>query len=85
MGLQVPIGRGGWRDGIAWSARPFPSVAAGNLTRMTEPSSPTPRPEDPSADDRFAGLADQPVDEHVEVFEAERDRLQTELGTIDRV
>jgi hypothetical protein len=35
--------------------------------------------------DRFAQLADRPVDEHVEVFEAEHDRLQSELGTIDRV
>ena len=50
---------------------------------MTEPSSP--RPEDPAAEDPFADLADRPVAEHVEVFEAEHDRLQTELGTIDRV
>ena len=35
--------------------------------------------------DRFAGLAGRPVSEHVEVFEAEHGRLQTELGTIDRL
>ncbi len=35
--------------------------------------------------DRFAGLAERPVSEHVEVFEAEHGRLQTELGTIDRL
>ena len=35
--------------------------------------------------DRFARLAARPVAEHVEVFEAEHDRLQSELGTIDRV
>ncbi len=50
---------------------------------MTEPSAP--RPEEPAAEDRFAGLAERPVAEHVEVFEHEHDRLQAELGTIDRV
>jgi hypothetical protein len=35
--------------------------------------------------DRFADLEGRPVAEHVEVFEAEHDRLQSELGTIDRV
>ncbi len=68
---------------------------------MTEPSSPRPVPGparpvpgDPAvtaapgstaAEERFAGLADRPVAEHAEVFEAEHDRLQAELGTIDRV
>jgi hypothetical protein len=65
---------------------------------MTEPSTsrPVPGPARPvpggpatpattAAEERFAGLADRPVDEHAEVFEAEHDRLQTELGTIDRV
>lgn len=39
------------------------------------------------ADDgaRFADLDQQPVSEHVAVFEAEHDRLQRELGTIDQV
>ncbi len=65
---------------------------------MIEPSAPRPvpgpgrpvpgpadRPAAGAAEDRFAGLADRPVAEHVEVFEAEHDRLQAELGTIDRV
>jgi hypothetical protein len=68
---------------------------------MTEPSTsrPVPGPARPvpgdpaapastagtAAEERFAGLADRPVAEHAEVFEAEHDRLQTELGTIDRV
>jgi hypothetical protein len=57
---------------------------------MTEPSSPRPvpgpaRPAPGAPEDRFADLADRPVAEHVEVFEAEHDRLQAELGTIDRV
>ena len=57
---------------------------------MTEPSTPRPvpgpaRPVPAVEEDRFARLADRPVSEHVEVFEAEHDRLQAELGTIDRV
>ncbi len=67
---------------------------------MTEPSAPGPVPRPgrplPGPDasppdqtaaerDRFAELADRPVAEHVEVFETEHDRLQSELGTIDRV
>jgi hypothetical protein len=40
---------------------------------------------DTSAGDRFADLDGRPVAEHVEVFEAEHDRLQSELGTIDRI
>jgi hypothetical protein len=37
------------------------------------------------ADERFAGLEEQPVTEHVAVFEAEHARLQRELGTIDQL
>jgi hypothetical protein len=37
------------------------------------------------ADDRFADLDEQPVAEHVAVFEAEHSRLQRELGTIDQL
>jgi hypothetical protein len=62
---------------------------------MTEPSPsrPVPGPPgngDPSqpaapADARFADLDQQPVTEHLAAFEAEHDRLQRELGTIDRL
>jgi len=38
-----------------------------------------------SGDDRFAGLEERPVVEHVEVFEDEHGRLQRELGTIDQL
>lgn len=38
-----------------------------------------------SGDDRFAGLEERPVAEHVEVFEDEHARLQRELGTIDQL
>jgi hypothetical protein len=41
--------------------------------------------ERPSDATRFADLDQQPVSEHVAVFEAEHDRLQRELGTIDQV
>ena len=37
------------------------------------------------AEDRFADLGEQPVAEHVAVFEAEHSRLQRELGTIDQL
>jgi hypothetical protein len=43
-------------------------------------------PEDATAgENRFAELDDQPVAEHVAVFEAEHGRLQRELGTIDQL
>jgi hypothetical protein len=35
--------------------------------------------------ERFAGLAERPVAEHVAVFEAEHDRLQRELSTVDQL
>lgn len=66
---------------------------------MTEPSAqrpvpgpahvpPVPAPPVPGRPEgaaRFAGLAARPVAEHVDVFEAEHQRLQAELGTIDRL
>jgi len=43
-------------------------------------------PEDAVArENRFAELDEQPVAEHVTVFEAEHGRLQRELGTIDQL
>jgi hypothetical protein len=38
-----------------------------------------------SGDDRFAGLAERPVAEHVQAFEDEHERLKRELGTIDQL
>ena len=64
---------------------------------MTEPSPARPVPgpprpgngpgEDAAADEegRFAHLDQRPVAEHVAVYEAEHDRLQRELGTIDQL
>ena len=72
----------------------------GEAEPMTEPSPSRPVPGPPPAapgaapqaappeageGPRFADLDEQPVAEHVAVFEAEHDRLQRELGTIDRL
>jgi hypothetical protein len=59
----------------------------------TRPVPGPPRPAPATADEsasgrdeqRFAGLDEQPVTEHVAVFEAEHSRLQRELGTIDQL
>jgi hypothetical protein len=50
------------------------------------PGPPRPSPADaPAGENRFAELDEQPVAEHVAVFEAEHSRLQRELGTIDQL
>jgi hypothetical protein len=57
------------------------------------PPRPGPRPGDAAAapgpataaEDPFAGLAEQPIAEHVSVFETEHARLERELGTIDQL
>ena len=61
--------------------RPVVDPAAASAGRP-----PDGRPADDTAGtDRFAHLEERPVSEHVEAFETEHDRLQSELGTIDRV
>jgi hypothetical protein len=60
---------------------------------MTEPSPSRPVPgplrpspsDAPAGENSFAELDEQPVAEHVAVFEAEHSRLQRELGTIDQL
>jgi hypothetical protein len=51
------------------------------------PRVPGPPPGGPPTDlaEVFADLAGRPVAEHVAVFEAEHDRLQRELSTIDQL
>jgi hypothetical protein len=52
----------------------------------SEPSQATPSPDEGRpGEDRFAGLDEQAVAEHVAVFEAEHSRLERELGTIDQL
>ncbi len=70
--------------------RPGPAgvPVAGGL-RVTGPAVAPPPPVDGDPDGRaaasLAGLDQRPVAEHVAVFEAEHDRLQRELGTIDQL
>jgi hypothetical protein len=71
--------------------RPVPGPPRpGSGTRPADPAAPSTAPtaEPATADDaagRFADLEQRPVAEHVGVFEAEHDRLQRELGTIDQL
>jgi hypothetical protein len=53
----------------------------------TGPDSTGPGTTGPASRDgsRFAGLAERPVAEHVAVYEAEHERLQRELSTIDQL
>jgi hypothetical protein len=71
-------------------ARPVPGPPRpGNGPTLQPAPAPTvPADERSAADDgegRFDDLDDRPVAEHVAVFEAEHDRLQRELGTIDQL
>jgi hypothetical protein len=75
-------------------ARPVPGPPRpGPGPRPSEPAPPTGTRPDQEAgstaqdrdDDRFADLDQRPVSEHVDVFEAEHDRLRRELGTIDQL
>ena len=52
---------------------------------MTQPNPPDDHERSSDGADRFADLDQRPVVEHVAVFEAEHDRLQRELGTIDQL
>ena len=49
------------------------------------PPADRPADQDAAGPNRFGDLDGRPVAEHVEVFEAEHDRLHSDLGTIDRV
>ena len=58
-----------------------PGAAAPRPVAVPGPAASAPSP-GPSP---FAGLSERPVSEHVAVFEAEHDRLQRELATIDQL
>jgi hypothetical protein len=62
--------------------RPVPGPAPAAAPSETG-QSPEARPA--SGESAFAHLDEQPVSEHVAVFEAEHSRLQRELGTIDQL
>jgi hypothetical protein len=57
--------------------RPVPGPSTSPTAPATDDAAP--------GEDRFADLDEQPVAEHVAVFEAEHSRLQRELGTIDQL
>ena len=62
-------------------------IPAGGPTRAVGPES-TPGAVTAGGGDAespYAGLGERPVAEHVAVFEAEHDRLQRELATIDQL
>jgi hypothetical protein len=69
--------------------RPVPGPVAPRPAAPGPAAVPAPGPGTPagagSAGRHFAGLAERPVSEHVAVFEAEHDRLQRELATIDQL
>ncbi len=58
-------------------ARPDPVPSAPRPTPTGQPAGPTA--------ENWRGLADRPIADHVAVFEAELDRLQRELSTIDQL
>ena len=65
-------------------SRPVPGPPRGVPGPLQAPVPPPPA-EASAGEDRFAHLDEQPVAEHVAVFEAEHSRLQRELGTIDQL
>jgi hypothetical protein len=63
---------------------PVDAGAEGTAPEGSAPADAVP-PAAAPAGARFADLGQRPVAEHVAVFEAEHDRLQRELGTIDQL
>ncbi|RZU31601.1 hypothetical protein [Blastococcus saxobsidens] len=71
--------------------RPVPGPPRPGPVPPAAPASPSPAGDaaqersdaEPAGSGRLAGLDGRPVSEHVAVFEAENERLQRELGTID--
>lgn len=64
--------------------RPAPSAPASSTPVSSTPVSSRPDPGAP-ASERFDDLEQRPVAEHVAAYEAEHERLQRELGTIDQL
>ena len=66
------------------AARPVPGPVR-PVPGPVVPPADRPVDEESAGRDRFAELDGRPVAEHLDIFEAEHDRLQSELGTSDRV
>ena len=64
---------------------PNPGHPVPGPPRPGPPVGSPPAPAEGEDEERFADLEERPVAEHVAVFEAEHDRLQRELGTIDQL
>ena len=64
---------------------PNPGHPVPGPPRPGPPVGSPPAPAEGEDEERFADLEERAVAEHVAVFEAEHDRLQRELGTIDQV
>jgi hypothetical protein len=62
-----------------------PRPVPGPSTSPTAPATVDATVDAAGGEDRFADLDEQPVSDHVAVFEAEHSRLQRELGTIDQL
>ena len=78
-----PLARPGAVPGpVAARPGPVPGAVGPRPGAVPGPPASVPTPSGPSP---FAGLTDRPVSEHVAVFEAEHDRLQRELATIDQL
>ena len=60
--------------------RAAPAPAAAPTVDAAAAAAPSPSDSSP-----FAGLAERPVADHVAVYEAEHERLQRELSTIDQL
>jgi hypothetical protein len=67
--------------------RPLPGPVPGRPVPRMEDAGDAPGTAAPADAETspFAGLADRPVAEHVAVYEAEHERLQRELSTIDQL
>ena len=66
-------------------ARPVPGPPRPGPASAPPPAEPATPAIPAEGEARFAALDERPVAKHVAVFEAEHDRLQRELGTIDQL
>ena len=65
--------------------RPRPVPGPPGAPRPAAPATPVVQADPPAVRSPFTDLARRPVSEHVAVFEAEHERLQAELSTVDQL